>query len=188
MQTNNETIDQSSRKMPECVREGLITVQGGMLYLKASHRILWMRLEHPDWSVVTSVVYADYDKGFVVMQATIMDETGRVLATAHSEESRGKFPYLKKAETGAIARALAIAGFGTQFGEIEEDADEDSIADSPRASRAQVNAVPGSRRQASAGAARGAGSINTGPGTCASCRAPSGKPHGSGCTAAAVAA
>lgn len=181
METINETIDQGCRKMPDFVKQGLISVQGGQLYLKASHRILWMRSEHPDWSILTSVVYADYERGFAVVQATILDGSGRALATAHSEESRGKLPYLKKAETGAIARALAFCGYGTQFGEMgSEDEDSEALADAPRPTT--------SRRQASTTSARGAGSINTGPGTCAICRAPSGKPHGSGCAAAVVSA
>src|SRR6185437_15550578 len=71
--------------------------------------------------ITTSIVYADYVQGFVVVQAVVMDGEGRVLATAHSEESRGKLPYIKKAETGAIARALALCGYGTQFGEMDED-------------------------------------------------------------------
>lgn len=126
------TSDQGSRVMPDFVKKGLIVVNGGESYLKAAYRVLWLREEHPDWSIVTSVVYADYEKGFVVMQATVMDASGRVLATAHSEESRGKLPYVKKAEMGAIARALGLCGYGTQFGEMDEDRDENSMADSPQ--------------------------------------------------------
>lgn len=122
--------DQGSRKMPQAVRAGLIKVQGGSLYLKAPHRILWMREDHPDWEIKTQIVEGGYEAGFVVMKATICNEQGRVLATAHKEEQKGKFPFLSKAETGAIARALAIVGYGTQFGEINDD-DTDSVADAP---------------------------------------------------------
>src|SRR5579859_1473218 len=85
----NETLetpppDQGSRTMPDFVKRGLIRVQGGLLYLKAPYRVLWMREEHPDWSVVTSIEYADWEKGFAVVRAVIMDGDGRILATAHS--------------------------------------------------------------------------------------------------------
>lgn len=135
------STDQGSRPMPEFVKRGLINVQGGQQYLKAAYRVLWMRDEHPDWSIVTSVIYADYDKGFCVMQATVLDGNGRVMATAHSEEPRGKLPYLKKAETGAIARALGLCGYGTIFGDMDEDSDENSMADSPRAAPARATPI-----------------------------------------------
>lgn len=125
-----EEHDLGSRKMPPEVRRGLITVAGNTLYLKAPHRILWLRSEHPDWEIRTEIVEGGYQAGLVVVKATICNENGRVLATAHKEEKSGKFPFLSKAETGAIARALAIVGYGTQFGEIDDDG-PDSVADSP---------------------------------------------------------
>lgn len=178
---SNETLetpppDQGSRAMPDFVKRGLIRVQGGLLYLKAPYRVLWMREEHPDWAVVTSIVYADWEKGFAVVQATIMDGDGRIMATAHSEESRGKLPYLRKAETGAIARALALCGYGTQFGEIGME-DEEMILANPIAEANARQPSQSHRQPANAPA------INTGPETCAECRAPKGKPHASGCKA-----
>src|SRR5437870_3561011 len=101
-----EIGEQGARPMPAHVRKGLVTVKDGGLYLKAAYRVLWMREEHPEWSLITTIEYADYEAGFAVLKAVIIDESGRTLATAHSEESRGKLPYLKKAETGAIARVL----------------------------------------------------------------------------------
>ncbi len=163
--------DQGSRTMPEFVKRGLIRVQGGLLYLKAPYRVLWMREEHPDWAIVTSIEYADYEKGFAVVRAVIMDGDGRIMATAHSEESRGKLPYLKKAETGAIARALALCGYGTQFGELEDVEGTDSLS-------GELMGGAG-RGGNAAGAALGA--PWNGPGACPSCRAPDGKKHASGC-------
>lgn len=164
------TLDQGSRTMPDFVKRGLIRVQGGLLYLKAPYRVLWMREEHPSWQIVTEIVYADYVAGFAVVRAVIMDDDGRIIATAHSEESRGKLPYLKKAETGSIARALALAGYGTQFGEIGME-EEEMIADFPVA-QANAQQPTHSRRQPA---------VNAGPGNCGECRAPEGKPHASGC-------
>ena len=165
--------DQGSRTMPDFVKRGLIRVQGGLLYLKAPYRVLWMREEHPDWSIVTSIEYADYEKGFAVVRAVIMDGEGRILATAHSEESRGKLPYLRKAETGAIARALALCGYGTQFGELEDEEGADSPSGDP---------LNGSARGMN-GIAAAVGASWNGPGACPSCRAPAGKKHASSCKA-----
>lgn len=171
MEIQEEEIGAAFREMPEFVKKGLIRVSGGQMYLKAPYRVLWMRSEHKDWSIVTSIEFADYEKGFAVVRAVIMDGEGRILATAHSEESRGKLPYVRKAETGAISRALALCGYGTQFGELDDDERTDSL--------------PG---EALGGAGRGAHGGNgavgaqwNGPGACPSCRAPAGKKHASGC-------
>lgn len=168
-----QTPDQGSRAMPDFVKRGLVRVQGGFLYLKAPYRVLWMREEHPDWSIVSSIVYADWEKGFVVVQATIMDAEGRVMATAHCEESRGKMPFLRKAETGAVARALALCGYGTQFGELDDDEGGESPA---------WDSIGGQGRGGS-GVGGAVGALWNGPGACPSCRAPVGKKHASGCKA-----
>jgi hypothetical protein len=179
-----EQSDQGCRTMPDFVKRGLIRVQGGLLYLKAPYRVLWMREEHPDWGIMTSIEFADYEKGFAVVRAVITDGEGRILATAHSEESRGKLPYIKKAETGAIARALALCGYGTQFGELDDDELADSPTADPMAQGRSGNG--GSTRGAALGPGEPgllAGKSNAGPDPCVSCRAPAGKPHASGCRA-----
>jgi len=171
MEIPEEEIGAAFREMPEFVKKGLIRVSGGQMFLKAPYRVLWMRSEHKDWSIVTSIEFADYEKGFAVVRAVIMDGEGRILATAHSEESRGKLPFLRKAETGAISRALALCGYGTQFGAL----DDDERADSPAG-----ESIGGAGR----GAHGGNGAVGAqwnGPGACPSCRAPAGKKHASGC-------
>ena len=65
------------------------------------------------------------------MKATIRDRKGNILAQGHKAETRTSFgDYLEKAETGAIGRALALCGYGTQFtgDELEEGA---RIVDAP---------------------------------------------------------
>src|SRR5688572_31386677 len=60
------------------------------------------------------------------MKATITDESGRVLATGHSEEYRhtskiNETSALENAETSAIGRALAAFGLGgTEFASADE--------------------------------------------------------------------
>lgn len=173
--------DQGSRAMPDFVRKGLIRVQGGTLYLKAPYRVLWMREEHPDWSIVTSIEYADWEKGFAVIRAVIMDGEGRMLATAHAEESRGKLPFLRKAETGAIARALALCGYGTIFGEINEEEFEGGASADPMAAPTRAANGRGSLGEGEPGML--AGTVNNSPQQCASCKAPAGKKHASNCRA-----
>lgn len=178
---SNEEIaaqGQGSRPMPDFVKRGLIRVQGGLLYLKAPYRVLWMREEHPDWGILSEIVFADYEKGFAVAKATILDGNGNIIAIAHSEENRGKLPYIKKAETGAISRALALAGYGTQFGELddEEAGEPGGIGDSPVGQGS--SAIRGAGEPGIS-----AGSTNSGAGPCPSCNAPSGKRHATTCRA-----
>lgn len=177
------TSDQGSRTMPDFVKKGLIRVQGGMLYLKAPYRVLWMREEHSDWSIVTSIEFADYEKGFCVARAVIMDGDGRILATAHAEESRGKLPYIRKAETGAIARALALCGYGTVFGELSEEEFEGSPTADPMAQKTNGAAANGRGSLGPGEPGMLAGTNNAGPGPCASCKAPAGKKHATNCKA-----
>lgn len=100
----------------------------GKAYLQVAYRILWAREEHPDWSFTTDLIASGQDSA--LFKATISDASGKVLSTAHKREDKAGFAdFLEKAETGAIGRALALAGYGTQF---TDDLDEGGrIADSP---------------------------------------------------------
>jgi len=94
----------------------LIKVQGGRYYLPVSARLVWFREEHPSWRVETEPLELDVERGIAIFRARVMDEDGNVLATGTKMETREGFPdFIEKAETGAIGRALAVAGFGTQF-------------------------------------------------------------------------
>ena len=108
-------------------KEHLMSIKGKE-YLPVAWRIVWMREEHKDWSINTEIV--QLKDGGAVFKATISDETGRVLATAHKSETKAGFgDYMEKAETGSIGRCLGMCGYGTQFEpEFEEG---DRLADSP---------------------------------------------------------
>ena len=98
------------------VKRYLIKVQGGRYYLPVSARLVWFRDEHPDWRVETEPLELDVERGIAIFRARVMDEQGNVLATGTKMETREGFAdFIEKAETGAIGRALAVAGFGTQF-------------------------------------------------------------------------
>jgi hypothetical protein len=104
----------------------------GKKYLPAAWRLVWMRSDHPDWRIITKPVEINFEKQFGVFHAEIQDGQGNTLATGHKMESVKDFgDWLEKSETGAIARALAAAGYGTQFApEFEEG---NRITDSPQA-------------------------------------------------------
>ncbi|MBI3944399.1 MAG: hypothetical protein HY321_00615, partial [Armatimonadetes bacterium] len=65
-----------------------------------------------------------------VFSATVYDQAGKTMARGTKmETARGFADYIEKSETGAIGRALALCGFGTQFApELEEG---ERIVDAP---------------------------------------------------------
>lgn len=101
----------------------------GKEYLEVKYRLVWFREDHPDWSIETELMSVTDVSAYA--RATIRDEAGRVIATSHKYESIKGFPdFIEKAETGAIGRALALIGYGTQFcaDELDEGA---RIVDAP---------------------------------------------------------
>lgn len=107
----------------------------GKEYLEVKYRLVWFREEHPDWSIETELVSVT-DKS-ACAKATIKDSEGRLIATSHKFENERGFPdFIEKAETGAIGRALALIGFGTQFC-ADDFSEGERIVDSP------VDARPG---------------------------------------------
>lgn len=100
----------------------------GKAYLQVAHRLVWFREDHPDWSIETEYVSVT-DKA-ATARAVIKDGSGRVIATGHKFENQQGFPdFLEKSETGAIGRALALCGYGTQFTDDLEEGER--IVDSP---------------------------------------------------------
>jgi hypothetical protein len=101
----------------------------GKDYLEVKFRIVWFREERPNWTIETEII--TNTPTLATAKATIKDETGRVIATSHKTEDKAGFnDFLEKSETGAIGRALALCGFGTQF--CADELDEGKrIVDSP---------------------------------------------------------
>ena len=111
----------------------------GKEYLEVKFRLVWFREDHPDWSIETELISVTDVSAYA--RATIRDEKGRVIATSHKFESIQGFPdFIEKAETGAIGRALALIGYGTQF--CADELDEGKrIVDAPVKSRVQAAPV-----------------------------------------------
>ena len=125
----------------------------GKDYLAVQWRLVWFREKCPDGTIETSLELLDLDRetedtvmvwneqlkrkekvikkanGLAIFKAVIHDGKGGV-ATGTKMEKAASFPdWLEKAETGAIGRALAGLGFGTQFApELDEG---HRIVDSP---------------------------------------------------------
>lgn len=101
----------------------------GKQYLEVKFRLVWFREDHPDWSIETELLSVTDVSAYA--RASIKDEKGRLIATSHKFESIQGFPdFIEKAETGAIGRALALIGYGTQF--CADELDEGKrIVDAP---------------------------------------------------------
>lgn len=116
----------------------------GKDYLQAAHRIQWFREEKPEWTIETDCVTTSPDAS--IFKATIKNELGRIIATAHKSETvKGFADHMEKAETGAISRALALCGYGTQFAQELDEGER--LADSPLpkpVAAAAAPATPGS--------------------------------------------
>lgn len=117
----------------------------GKDYLEVKYRLVWFREERANWSIETEFVKIESDSAMA--KATIRDEEGRVIATSHKTENESGFPdFIEKAETGAIGRALALVGYGTQFCADELDEGErivDAPADRPKASATMTDESTG---------------------------------------------
>lgn len=179
--SQNLHMESGKRRMPETLRKHLLKVQGGKLYLPAAFRIVWFRDECPDWGVTTELIEGGQEAGFATVKASVFNPDGRIVATGHKTETRQDFPagWVEKAETGAVARALALVGFGTQF---SPELDDDDFADSPlpvTTSRPMLQRAP--RPNGNGHAAAPVGEVWEGPGQCPKCHAPEGKRHGRPC-------
>lgn len=109
----------------------------GKDYLTVQWRIVWMREEHPDWIIETEI--KPFGQDACMAKASIRDHQSVLIAMAHKVESAQGFgDYVEKAETGAIGRALALCGYGTQF--TDELNEQQRIVDAP----VEFKPIPGS--------------------------------------------
>ena len=105
----------------------------GKEYLTVAQRIRWFREENPLGRIDTDcITFTNSEAHFrAIISIKAADGTYIKLADANKYETKQGFPdYLEKAQTGAVGRALALCGYGTQFcaDELEEG---ERLADSP---------------------------------------------------------
>lgn len=103
----------------------------GKNYIQVAWRVVWFREDHP-FGRIDSECVEQNDK-YVIYKASISipwDNTYRKLSDSIKREDFAHFSDAhEKAQTGAIGRALALCGYGTQFApELDE---QDRIVDAP---------------------------------------------------------
>ena len=102
---------------------GIVNIKGKE-YQTVALRVQKFREAHPDWELSTEIIKAD--DTVVIMQARIYTDLGKCIATGHAEEFRASSQInstsaLENAETSAIGRCLAAAGWGgMEFGSANE--------------------------------------------------------------------
>ena len=109
------------------------------VYLDVKWRLYWFRLKYPEGKITTNVIQVDFDKGVAVVQATVhADKTApedQFLARALGQRFRSAEEFgdrfVELAETSAIGRALADAGFGTQFCTVDLPKGDSEVVDAP---------------------------------------------------------
>ncbi|HEY7414473.1 MAG TPA: hypothetical protein VH593_04720 [Ktedonobacteraceae bacterium] len=150
-------------------REHLMMIknrQGQTEYLPVQWRLVWFRQECPNGTIETEIVHLDLDKeteeeafawnsekkrsekitktapGLAIVRAVVRDGKGGIATGTKMEKAASFGDFLEKAETGAVGRALAALGFGTQFTADELD-ERHRIVDAP-VDRVQSNGSNGS--------------------------------------------
>lgn len=93
------------------------TVIGSKNYVTVSERVKAFRTVYPNGSIETGIV--DRNDSTVLIKATIFDEQGKTLATAHAQEVKdsndiNRTSFVENCETSAIGRALGFCGFGSE--------------------------------------------------------------------------
>jgi hypothetical protein len=171
---NKEPIEQPQNGHVFNPNEHLIQLKsrsGSADYLPVQWRLVWFREVCPHGTIETEELEVDLDremeeeayawnnetrrsekvvkraKGYARYKATVTDGKGGK-ATGTKCEKAVSFPdYVEKAETGAIGRALAALGYGTQFAGDEFD-ERHRIVDAPvdRPDRNESNGSNGQQR------------------------------------------
>lgn len=128
-------------------------------YLPVSARVLWFRTMHPNGCIDAQQVQIDSEH--CIARSEVRDGEGRLLAADFgmcTAEMWKRYP--EKASTTATGRALAAAGFGTEFAgdELDEGVEEGGVGaavDSPRPDKPRGSRIeqPKAMTQAAAMAA-----------------------------------
>jgi hypothetical protein len=115
-----------------------LTTLKGKEYLECRWRVAWLRSEHPE-ALIETMLMRESDTAALFKAVVTIPDGG--FATGWGSETKSDFTdFLEKAETKALARALAHLGFGTQFA-IELD-EADTPADSPIERRKSSRPTP----------------------------------------------
>jgi len=107
-----------------------ITIIDGGAYLEVKWRLVWLREQHPDAVIETSMEESSRDNAIFKASVRLPDGAS---ATGWGSEYREQFQnFIEAAETKALGRALAALGFGTQFaGDLGTDRNGFGLSDAP---------------------------------------------------------
>jgi len=134
-------------------KDKMMPLSGG-LYLPVRRRVAWMRGEptpQPTWGIVNTLLkyemgtleatkgggpggrMAKISGGYAVVKSEIIDDQGRIVSTGYAQERSELFPdFIEKAETAAVGRAAALAGYGTEAAlDLDEGLDAENVVDAP---------------------------------------------------------
>lgn len=96
----------------------------GKAYETVASRVSRFRESYPEYTIMTKIVKIDADE--CIIEAAILNETGRLIANGHAQELKiasqiNKTSYVENCETSAIGRALAAFGLaGTEYASANE--------------------------------------------------------------------
>lgn len=128
-------------KTPKGTELPLISLKGKD-YLQVAHRLVWFNEAVDRFRIVTDLLQVSDDQTVARAVITVFNEEGIEIkcSSATKRETKKDFPdHTEKAETGAIGRALALMGYGTQFAVADLD-EGDRLADAPVTSFKRENA------------------------------------------------
>lgn len=167
------TTGQSQPRAPFNPNEHLIKIKNRNVeadYLPVAWRLVWFRSECPNGTIETEIIHLDPDKeteeetyvwnsetrrsekviktarGLAIVRATVRDGKGGIATGTKMEKAASFGDWLEKSETGAIGRALAALGYGTQFTGDEFD-ERHRIVDAPVDRGASIAAVENNHTQ-----------------------------------------
>lgn len=116
------------------LREIVDERQGKQVYLDVKYRKLWFRLKYPFGKITKKIIHLT--EQYAIVEARVYldkndpEENYVSCALAQryysAEDTFGK-RYVEMAETAAIGRALADAGFGIQFCDIGDESDPGQV-------------------------------------------------------------
>lgn len=102
---------------------GFVTIHGKE-YETVASRVSRFREKYPEYTLMTKIIKIDADE--CIVEAAILNETGRLIANGHAQEFRNasqinKTSYVENCETSSLGRALAAFGIGgTEFASANE--------------------------------------------------------------------
>ena len=112
----NERVKVSYKQIEDANAEIETTEIKGKQYAEVHQRVKAFRKVYPAGAITT--IITDQNENGVIMETTVRDENGEIIATGRAGETKGAnkminaHNLLENCETSAVGRALGFAGFG----------------------------------------------------------------------------